>query len=56
MFDDECSNPFQFMAPKPLGHRQIDRIQPVFRDLVAMLDVDMRRLSPFSTEEEKPET
>jgi hypothetical protein len=55
MFDHECSHSFQFMAPKALRHRQIDRTQPVLRDPVAMLDVNMRRLSAFSAEEEKPE-
>ena len=58
MFDNEGPDSCQFMAPETFRHRQSDRIQPVFCDLVAMLNVNMRRLGPFSAKKEnrKPRT
>lgn len=42
------------MASEPLRHREIDRVQPELRNLVAMFDMDMSRLGAFAAEKEQP--
>ncbi|MFZ2854935.1 MAG: hypothetical protein WAZ34_12600 [Rhodocyclaceae bacterium] len=56
MFDQQSANFCQLMAPETLGHREVNRVQPIFCRLVSMLDMDVRRFRSFSTEEEKPES
>jgi len=44
------------MTPESVGHCQIYRVQPELGNLVAMFDMDVRRLRSFSTKEEEAES
>jgi hypothetical protein len=46
----------QFMTSEPFGHSKINRVQPIFCNLVAMFDVNMQRLRSLLAEEEKSES
>ena len=56
MLDYKCPHSVYLMGPEAVGSRQADRIQPKLGDLVAVFDVDMRRLRPFQAVEEEAES
>lgn len=53
MLLDENSSASGFLLPQPVGRYQLHRLQPEFGVPVLMLHVDMGRLHPLVTEEEK---
>ena len=47
MLDDECPQAIELMGAESVALRQLDRLQPKLRNPVTMLDMNVRRLSPF---------
>jgi hypothetical protein len=56
MLDHECSQAVNLVGSKPVRFRQADRFEPKLRDIVALLDGDMRWLLTFHAVEEEAET
>jgi len=52
VFDHHGANSFQLMTSETFRHGKIYRVQPIFCNLVAMFDMDMRRLRALLAKEE----
>jgi hypothetical protein len=51
--DHQCTDAVQFVQSKSTRFGNGDRVQPELRDIVTMLDMDMRRLRSFETVEKE---
>jgi hypothetical protein len=55
MLDQERPQTVDFMGPKALGLGKADRLQPELRDVVAVLDIYVRRFVSIEAIKEEPE-
>jgi hypothetical protein len=55
MFNDQCPDPGQLVGAESNRTGKLNRVQPVFCDFVAMLDMDMWRLLILSAKKEETE-
>jgi hypothetical protein len=53
VLDHKCAQSVHLMRAESAGFRQSHRIKPELRDPFTLLDMDVGRLSPFHTVEEK---
>jgi hypothetical protein len=56
MLDHQRAQSIEFMGSEPRGLCEIDRTEPEFRDLMAMFDMDVRRLRLLKAVEEEAES
>jgi hypothetical protein len=53
IFDDERPQAVQLMGPKTMGLGEIDGVQPKLGNIIAMLDMDVRRLGSLEAVKEE---